>query len=873
MRFVPNVDEQFQLLTERADALGFHRRNTPNPSACRHYQALQRVDAADGTPYFLITRSGNTPDIPWLPDELACDDSPDEKRNGNLIVVKMGSRPKDRERLHSNRLVKGVNVDFTPPPAADEAVTYFSVVEGGLVEHGDTDPLLPKVFQHPGGMQVLGHALVMASEHPRPYPEGCAPCLLFPPDNHPAACDPCFDYERASTPSVIMFFDVSDPESPVFKSKFAPQDEDGHYLAGCDGIALTRLPSNRYLIAVTGGFDAAGPLYFYRSLPLGDCSDPSVDCTPTNPALTWEFVGQRNLPSPAPEDAHQSLHFFREGDIHGALFLAGARGNPSPLVSDHDRIDLFQVSAETEDFAPGEVIDISYVRHGRRITPRPSTGSVDEIASLAAATGFHETPSGELLFYAAQHDNDGPSGSTNFGEWRHIDMVRAGSPTLLPSAVVNGPYEVDEGSSVTLNGSAGPPINRAWIELFNQVDYGGTDFSALYPAVTFGDHTLDDFDDFSILECQNQLGGPVSLFVPCPSTLPNVTRTFTHKDSARSIKLFAPPGCSIVVTDRRSSGPAETRTFLGDGAVQNFPSLAGVRNDSDTGDINANLDAVAFGAGCEAYYSAPVSLHWDLDVNGTFDSSGSPVSFSAATFDGPSVVEVPAEARHSFGGAPGTAVATVTVKNVAPTLSPLSAIDSSGNAVNVAVPFVLTGLPTGVSATFTDPGQLDHQTASIDWGDSAIDPQSSFTSFDQAFGDGTGSFGHLHTYVASGTYSVVTTVTDDDGGADSESITVRVLTPEQAVQELIAMLDAIIATTTDRAILRDLRAARAALAGSNPQSNNGALNMIRKGNEKSAASSCLVAFNSLGKAETDGATGLTTMKAILVQLQAALSRP
>jgi hypothetical protein len=34
------------------------------------------------------------------------------------------------------------------------------------------------------------------------------------------------------------------------------------------------------------------------------------------------------------------------------------------------------------------------------------------------------------------------------GEWRHEDMVREGSPTWLPRVVVNGPYEVDEGSSV-----------------------------------------------------------------------------------------------------------------------------------------------------------------------------------------------------------------------------------------------------------------------------------------------------------------------------------------------------------------------------------------------------------------------------------------
>src|SRR4051794_26444710 len=63
MRFVPNVVEQFRALTELADPFGYHISTTPNPSGCRHYQAITRVDGADGTPFFLVSRSGNTPDL------------------------------------------------------------------------------------------------------------------------------------------------------------------------------------------------------------------------------------------------------------------------------------------------------------------------------------------------------------------------------------------------------------------------------------------------------------------------------------------------------------------------------------------------------------------------------------------------------------------------------------------------------------------------------------------------------------------------------------------------------------------------------------------------------------------------------------------
>ena len=49
--FVPNVVEQFNALTQRADPIGFHIGESPDPSLCKHYQGLARIEGADGTPY------------------------------------------------------------------------------------------------------------------------------------------------------------------------------------------------------------------------------------------------------------------------------------------------------------------------------------------------------------------------------------------------------------------------------------------------------------------------------------------------------------------------------------------------------------------------------------------------------------------------------------------------------------------------------------------------------------------------------------------------------------------------------------------------------------------------------------------------------
>ena len=179
MRFVPDVMNQFRDLTERADALGFHLGESPDPSTCRHYQAIMRVDAADGTPFFLVTRSGNRPDE--VPSEQCARVKPLRQARpatGTSSSFRMGSRDKHGERMRSNRLRKGIHVDHTAPPPEDKAWTYFTVVGGnpgdpdpakrpGLVlRDGDGTPP-QRVYQHPGGMQLVGHMLAVAVETPR----------------------------------------------------------------------------------------------------------------------------------------------------------------------------------------------------------------------------------------------------------------------------------------------------------------------------------------------------------------------------------------------------------------------------------------------------------------------------------------------------------------------------------------------------------------------------------------------------------------------------------------------------------------------------------------------------------------------------------
>jgi hypothetical protein len=324
---------------------------------------------------------------------------------------------------------------------------------------------------------------------------------------------------------------------------------------------------------------------------------------------------------------------------------------------------------------------------------------------------------------------------------------------------------------------------------------------------------------------------------------------------------------------------SHTKTLYGDGEVHEKSNLDGVPSDDGAHFMDDVISSVQFSKtpevnypfpDCRDYYNAPVSVAWDLDLDGSYETAGSPVTFNVAAFDGPAVVNVPAQARHPSGGPAGQATARVIVRNVAPQLTPLLVTDGAGRRVNVDVPFVLTNLPVTVGASFGDPGVLDRQTAALAWGDGPAEPQTAFEAFDEAFGDGAGSVSHTHRYPLAGSYTVTLLVADDDGGVDTESAAVRVVTPEQAVEEIISMLDGAIAGTTDNNVRRELLAARKALAGSNDHSNSGALEKIRDGNEQAALAFLRQAIDRLRQAESGGAD-VATHIALLEQVAAALS--
>ena len=112
---------------------------------------------------------------------------------------------------------------------------------------------------------------------------------------------------------------------------------------------------------------------------------------------------------------------------------------------------------------------------------------------------------------------------------------------------------------------------------------------------------------------------------------------------------------------------------------------------------------------------------------------------------------------------------TVTDKNGGTGTNSGSHVVGNANPVITAIagptdPIQIGG-SASITATFTDAGTADTHTCSINWGDGAT------TSGTVAETNGSGTCSGSHTYGAVGVYQITVTVTDDDGGSDTEVYT------------------------------------------------------------------------------------------------------
>jgi hypothetical protein len=153
----------------------------------------------------------------------------------------------------------------------------------------------------------------------------------------------------------------------------------------------------------------------------------------------------------------------------------------------------------------------------------------------------------------------------------------------------------------------------------------------------------------------------------------------------------------------------------------------------------AEGSSVALAASGADPEGGPLSYAWDLDGNGTFETPGQNVTFSAA--DGPATPTVKVQVTDD-GGLSTVAEATVTISNVPPSVTSLTPSPAT----------TLTGQPVTFTGAATDPSAAD-TAAGFTW---ALDTGSGFGAF--------GSNGFATSFTACGTHTVDAEARDKDGG-------------------------------------------------------------------------------------------------------------
>ena len=141
------------------------------------------------------------------------------------------------------------------------------------------------------------------------------------------------------------------------------------------------------------------------------------------------------------------------------------------------------------------------------------------------------------------------------------------------------------------------------------------------------------------------------------------------------------------------------------------------------------------------------TVHWG---DGSSDSYSAAGEVTHTYADGPTSPVIMVDLVDEDGTHPGAGTLTIMVNNVAPAITNLAAPDG---------PININDQPVALEVAFTDPGILDTHEVAWDWGDGGSDIVSGAAS------PTAGS----HSYAEPGTYTVVVTVTDNDGGSDSET--------------------------------------------------------------------------------------------------------
>jgi hypothetical protein len=407
----------------------------------------------------------------------------------------------------------------------------------------------------------------------------------------------------------------------------------------------------------------------------------------------------------------------------------------------------------------------------------------------------------------------GPATNAGGGPGRDIDevvnSVVAGSVGLFTVKNV-GSNSTNFGAGITaalgITAASGKP-NKIVIFLSDGLANTGPDIATLVPsggvkfftfAVGAGSSCTSDPDGLgSLQEIAVRTGGTCTQ-VSNPADLPNILPGVVASQlTGLQIKVDA--GSYVAIPNGSISAPLPK---AGPTSVTYSTSVGPLAAGSHTICVQANgTDGGGAGA-VEDCHTITINAPPTVNAGGPYSGNeGNPIALggTANDPDGPSLtttwtyapvsgVDSGATCAFANAGAPSTTVtctddgsytltltandginpavtstATLTVANVAPILNITAPTSGALYVVNTAV---------NLTAPFTDAGTNDTHTCAINWDDAT--PMDTFAATDAG---GTGNCNRSRTFTTAGVYTIQVTVTDDDGGAATQSVMVVVYDP------------------------------------------------------------------------------------------------
>lgn len=428
---VPDFLGQFANLDPRAELLGFHIKGYPKANGSTpttHFQGIVRRTGT-GIPIFFVSRAGTSDD-----DE------------GNVMVVRMGSRLSDGERLRSNRLAKGEASWDTEPPDSDRVIHQWK-----------------PGWHHIGGLALVGDILAVPLEKPLA--------------------------ENKNLEGAVWFYDVSEPTRPLR----LPHLDLGYETHEAGVVGLVRLPDRHYLLLVTWG--DGDTVNFYRS------TKPSL----TDTTAGWERIdawkgselkSEKDDTWPTGKTSFQGLSLHVSG---GHLYLVGTRNDRDtvPVIPGEDEAIPFEITGWADGSSK---VTVTQIGPARKFDCHAAFGDIGfqaqtYNANFLAGASTYVSPSGELILYAIEHYNWGPGGSVRLVEFRHELVARPDGPRYGPKARLILPEFLPLGThEIGLTNVALHQL-RPWIQLFD-----GDDFSGQRIIIDRADEPREDYQDFRKLD-------------------------------------------------------------------------------------------------------------------------------------------------------------------------------------------------------------------------------------------------------------------------------------------------------------------------------------------------------------------------------------